>query len=484
MAEFSGNDIKKGYFWSFVSKFGVVAILFINNIVLSRLLTPEDFGAIAIVNIFIAISSILVESGFGSALIQRKAPTNTDYSSVFFFNIILSVSLYALLYFSVTWIADFVKINEITTLLRALGVVLIINSLFTIQRNRLQKQMNFKKISIVEISAALVGCTTGIIFAYNGYGVWSLIYYQITSSVLSCLLFWGISGWKPSWVFSSKSLKSLFKFGSGMLASSIIESIYTHTSSFIIGNRFSAASLGVFSQAHKLSDVPVNSLNTVVGSVSYPLFSSLQDEPSKVVQIFRRNFVLVAFFVFGVMTLFFTVAQSLILFLFTEKWVDSIPFFQIFCVSSPFLILNTMQTTIIKSMGRSRLFFVTQTAKRVLGLCLMLIAANFGLYIFAITVAFNIVIFNIINVLILKFIVHYGYKKYLRDITPPILLSLLCGVPALLLSNLLTLPPILNLIVISVLFFILYIGLGLIFKFEGSIFILNLLKKIIQKFKH
>ena len=315
-----------GMLWSSVGKFGTMGLQFISNLVLARLLMPSDYGVIGMLHIFIAVSSIFVTAGFGSALIQKKNPTHIDYTSVFYWNLVAAVVFYAILFFCGPAIARFYEMPELCIVLRIQSLSLIIQAFSTVQSNQLQKQLRFKELSIRNIVATLIGTVVAIIMAYFGYGVWSLVASSLVSSTAGVFLLWRMSSWRPTWEFSWQSLKELFAFGGLIALSSFVETVYSNIQGLIIGKWFSPSDLGYYSQAR-----------------------TLQDDKQRLLVGVRKNVNTITYLNFPLMVLFVVIARPLVLLLYGAKWEISIPYFQILCICGMVYTLNTLNTNVIKS---------------------------------------------------------------------------------------------------------------------------------------
>ena len=267
--------------WSATQRFGVLILSFISNLVLAWYLSAEDFGVIGMLTIFISLSETFIDSGLGAALIQKKEPTELDYSTVFWTNLLISIVLYIVLFFSAPFISKFYKMDILTPVLRIKAVVLIIQGFRLIQTTRLQKQLNFKRISIIYLTASFISTVTAIIAAIKGAGVWALVIKTLVDTFIRTLLFWIVGKWKPLFQFSKQSFKELFAFGGVMLSTSLIITIYSNCQALIIGKAFSAEQLGYYTQATKLEDIPTTAFEQIVNQVTFPVFSKLKEDIEK-----------------------------------------------------------------------------------------------------------------------------------------------------------------------------------------------------------
>nr|MDE7418991.1 oligosaccharide flippase family protein [Muribaculaceae bacterium] len=267
MANSLGNKVATGAIWASIEKFSMMALQFIVNLILARLLLPSDFGAIGMLAIFISVSQVLIDGGFASALIQKKLPTQTDYSTIFYWNVTFSSFLYLILFLFAPIIAKFFNMPVLSDVLRGIGLSLIINAAFSIQRVRLQKALAFKILAITNVSAYVLGSSLGIIMAYYDFGVWSLVVMQVSYGLIAVLILALITHWHPSLCFSKQSMKELFGFGGYIMAASILQEICKNIQGLIIGKRFSSIQMGYYSQAYKLDQVTCNSIPQVIVQV-------------------------------------------------------------------------------------------------------------------------------------------------------------------------------------------------------------------------
>lgn len=420
-----------GMLWSSVGRLGTMLITFLSNLVLARLLMPEDFGCIAMLYVFISISAIFVNGGLGSALIQRKNATHIDYTTVFYWNLVVSVLFYLLLFFTAPAIANFYAMPKLSPVLRVQSITLLIQSFTLVQAIQLQKQLRFKELSIRNLIAAAVGTVIGIVMAFYGFGVWSLVASSLCGAFASVLLLWHMSSWRPSWEFSFDTLWSLFSFGGLILLSNLVESIYTNIQRLVIGKMFTASDLGYYNQAKKLEEVPTATLSTIVNDVSFPVFSQLQDDPDKLKNALRKNIKAVTYLNFPLMLLLIVIAHPIITLLYTYKWEASVPYFQILCILGAVYTLNTLNTNIIKSLGKGMIYFLLQLFKRLLGIGMVIAGVQFGIMGMMYAVAIFGYICYIINAVVVGRLLHYGLFAQLRDWGGTFLLTLVTAAVAL-----------------------------------------------------
>ncbi len=480
-----GDNLKdktvSGMIWGAVGKVGTLTINFLTNLVLARLLMPEDFGAIAMLAIFLAVSNIFIQGGLGAALVQKKNPDHCDYSTVFYWNLVVAVLFYIILYLSAPFIADYYALPLVKPLLRVQSLVLLIQSFSIVQYTQLQKQMNFKALAIRNMAAALAGTLIAIPLALRGYGPWSLVASAILASIVNVLLLWKMSTWRPSWEFSFSSLKTLFSFGGLMLLSSLAETLYTNLQGLIIGKRFSAGDLGYFSQAKKLEEIPVTGLSSIVNDVTFPAFASLQDDLDRLLAGVRTSTKALTFLNFPLMILLMIVAQPLICLLYGSKWEPSAPYFQILCISGLIYTVNTLNTNVIKSLGKGKIYFVIQIIKRMIGIALILIGMRFGIYGLLWAVACVAYISFIINALVNKKLINYGIFRQLGDFGSILILALIVGALTYVLGFILPCHIYLTMLIQIVLYLGLYILIAKLLKMEELNTYLAIFAKIIHR---
>lgn len=413
--------------WNGIERFGSSLFLFISNIILARLLSPEDFGCIGMLLVFISLSDAIVDGGFGSALIQKKNPTQADYSTIFFWNILLSVSMYAVLYLTAPVIADFYSIPLLKDVLRVQSLVLVFNALALIQINVLKKQIAFKQIAKINIFGVLIGTVLGIICAYWGCGVWSLVVKVVATAIISCLMYWLIAVWKPTNIFSWKSFRELFRFGGFMFLISVVMSVYSNIIQLIIGKFFSPVTLGYYTQARKMEDLPRGSLSSVLANVIFPVFSSIQDDLVKVKNAARLCTRGIAYINFPLMILLMVIARPLFLLLFTDKWVHAIPYFQILCATELVLTIIEMNCRYLISLGNSKTNFIIVFIQCISAIILVVLGIPWGIYGVLFGFMLSRYISFIASAIYISKLLDYSFKEQIYDILPLGMLSLAVG---------------------------------------------------------
>ena len=459
MNEALGRKVIGGTIWASIDRIGAMALQFIVNLILARLLMPEDFGYIGMLAIFISVSQTLVDGGFGSALIQKKKPTQTDYSTIFFWNLIFSIFLYALLYISAPLVAYFFKLPLLGKILRVLGLTLIVNSLIIVQNNRLRKQLAFRTIALINISSLLVASAIAIFAAYKGCGVWSLVIMQILYGVFQACLLWGIVRWFPDLTFSFESLKKLFGFGGYLLAANILQVFCQNMQGIIIGRKFSATQMGFYAQAKKLDDVST-ALPNIIVQVIFPMYSQYQDNKQKLKELLGLSVRIISYLIFPLMLLLILIAEPLIAFLYGEKWLTCVPYFQVLCVGGLFACLQNVNYYAVAAVGKSAALFRWSFYKWGVLLTLLFVGAFWGIYgvLWGMVIS-SINIFLVNAALAFKY-VGYTFSRQVRDFIPVLIISILSFAGACLFKVCM---PDAHFVVTSILFVAIYFTLTWIF---------------------
>lgn len=457
-----------GILWSFAERFGYLLLQFITNLVLARLLTPDDFGLIGMMMVFIGLCTIMIDGGFGAALIQKKDPTHNDYSTIFYTNILISIVFYLGLFLIADTIAEFYSQPQLSNLVRILGFVLVFDSFSIIQNNILVKNLQFKQIAKIKISAAFLSSLIGIILALKDFGVWSLVVQYLTNSVMRTLFFWIRSSWHPTLIFSITSFKALFRYGSKLLLASFISEFYRNFQSLLIGRVFTPKDLGFYTQAKQLQTVPSTALMMIINQVTFPVFSQMRSNVDKLIMGIRSVLKSLVFVNFPIMILMAVVAKPLFVFLFTEKWLPSVPYFQLLCLGfGLLLVVHNLNLNVLKSIGRSDLVLRLEVIKKAIGIALILILLRFGIIGILLALWINSIIEFFLNGYYTGKCVGYGILKQIKDIAPTLVISSLIGLLTWLLFRKSSLHPLFAILAQVLMFGILYFGTAKIIGLEA-----------------
>lgn len=375
-----GHKALKGTIWASIDRFSTIGVQFIVNLVLARLLMPSDFGAIGMLTIFTGVSQVIIDGGFISALIQKKEPTQTDYSTIFYWNITLALLLYGVLFAAAPFIAEFYRMPILCDVLRVLGLWIIVFSINVVQTARLRKELSFKSIAITNLSAIIASGGIGIMLAFNGFGVWSLVGQQISYGAVTTIVYYILTRWHPSLTFSTQCLRQLFSFGGYMFLASVFQEICRNFQGIIIGRTFSATQMGYFSQAYRLDQVTSNAFPMVINQVMFPVYSSIQDDNEKLCDILSKNIRIISFIIFPLMGCLILTSESIITFLYGEKWLPCADYFKILCIGGLFTCLQNVNFFAVAAVGKSRQLFLWSIYKWVFLLVAMFSGLAFGMY--------------------------------------------------------------------------------------------------------
>lgn len=457
-----------GMVWTFIQRFMSIFIQFVSNIVLARLLTPDDYGCIGMLTIFMLLSATIIDGGFSSALIQKKRPTQEDYSTIFWWNLGLSIGVYLILYCSAPYIANFYHIDLLCPVLRVQGIVLIINALQTVQVNQLNKQFRFKKISIVTLLSSTVSLAITILLAYNGFGVWALVAQNLLMATIPTLIYWLTNKWSPSWIFSTKSFKELFDFGFFMFLTSLTSTFVNNIQGLLIGRFYSATQMGYYTKAHRTEMLASTSISQVISQVSYPLYAELQDNRQTLINTIKKLTLSVSYLTFPMMLLLILLAKPIFILLYSEKWLPAVPFFQILCIAGLAICLQSVNSQSIAAIGKSRAMFIWSFIKQSIGLIFMLVGLRvYGMRGLLIGMVMKSWLIYIINASLVS---HYiGYKLYrqLLDILPVLAISFIAFGISFLTTYWIDLPMYLDACIQLAVFIISYILMSVILKMES-----------------
>lgn len=409
------NTTVNGFIWSFVDNFSVQIGQFITGIILARLLEPKEFGLIGMITIFITLSQWFISSGFGQALIRKKNCTDIDYSTVFVFNLITGLILYLILFFCAQPISIFFKEPQLASLVKVLGLSLIIISFSIIQQTQLTKQLDFKKQTKISIISAVTSGAIGISAALYGFEVWSLVFKSLSEYLIRTYLLWKWSRWRPSFVFSIDSFKELFGFGYKLMLRGLIYTLFTNIYYVIIGKYFSTAQLGFYTRAEQFNTLPSSNINKVVNNVSYPVLSSFQDDPIALKNAYKRILTSLVFITSISMVTLAAIAEPLIIVTVGEKWRPTIEILQPMCFVGLMYPLVDFNLTILKVKGMSGLILKLELLKRLISIPVIFIAVLYGIKPLIFAMIFLSVLEFIINAYFSGKQILYSVKEQIVD---------------------------------------------------------------------
>ena len=472
------KETVKGFIWSFVQQFSTQLITFLVQIVLARVLLPSEFGLIGMLTVFIGIATAFFEGGMTSSLIRIPKTDTKDYSTVFFFNLGVSLLVYLLFFVAAPYIALFYKQPVLANIARVYGLSFIFLAFGTVQNTILIKEMKFKRQAIITFPALLIGSFLGVFLAYNDFGVWSLVYSMLLTNLLTSIFLWFSSDWRPKLIFDIDKFKLHFHFGYKMTISSLLDTVFTNIYQIIIGRIYEPVTVGYYTRANSLMMLPVGNISTALNKVVFPLFAKVQDDKLALREAYKKIMMIVLFIVTPIIVLMALLGNELIVFLFTEKWLPVVPIFQIICFSGVLYPLHMYNLLILQVKGRSDLFLRLEIIKKIVLIFIILISVFYGFtaLLFGYVIASIIALF--INTYYAGSIIDYTMKRQLFDIFPIFAISIGMGLVVFLVNNNLTAyNNISRLIISSISGVIIYIFLAFAFKFQTLSDIRNIIKK-------
>lgn len=474
-----------GVLWSFADMAANHGLQFIIQIILARLLLPEQFGLIGMILVFIAISNSVVDSGFTQALIRDQQTTQVDYSTVFYFNVFMACVMYGLLYISSTPISVFFGESELVPMLRILSLVLIINSLGIIQRVLLIKKVDFKTITKVNVIAVIVSGSITIVFAVRGYGVWSLVINIISMQIIQTTFLWIFNKWIPSWKFNIQSFKKYYKFGYKLLLSGLLDTIYNNIFLVIIGRIYSTSQLGFYTTAVRFRDMASQSISASVQRVSYPVLSSMQEDEKRLKNGFRKIIKTTAFINFPLMIGLAAIAFPLFNILFGEQWKPSVIYFQLLCLAGMLYPIHAVNLNILQVKGRSDLFLKLEIIKKAVLTLFIVLSLLFGLGIIGLIVAavVNSFIALLINTHYSAREINYSMKDQMKDLLPIFLISVVMGAIVYSIGNVLLTNDVVKIIIQIILGLLIYITVTKFAKIQELNELFYLVLQLFKKMK-
>lgn len=428
MQKINRKKVLSSLFWRFAERCGSQGVSLVVSIVLARLLSPEDYGTIALVTVFTTILQVFVDSGLGTSLVQKKDVDELDYSSVFYFNLMLCVALYVGMFLLAPYIAAFYEKPELVLVVRVLSITVLISGLQNIQQAYVSRNLLFRRFFFATLIGTITSAVVGIGMAYAGFGIWALVGQQISNSAVNVIVLWATVRWRPQKGFSLNRLRALLKFGWKILASTLLDTVYNNIRSLIIGKIYSSEDLAYYNQGKKFPYVIVTNINSSIDSVLLPVMSNSQDNRTRVKAMTRRAIKTSSYIMWPLMVGLAVCARPLVILLMTEKWLPCVPFLQIFCFSYAFYPMHTANLNAIKALGRSDVFLKLEIIKKIVGVTSILITVPFG----ALAIAMGMFVTTPINVLINSFpnreLLGYSFKEQFRDLVPYIGLALFMGV--------------------------------------------------------
>ena len=463
--------------------FIIFLVAFVVSVVLARLLDPAHYGQIALVTVFLNILQVFVDSGLGNALIQKKDADDKDFSTVFYFNMAMCTVLYIGLFIAAPWIAKFYKDMSLVPIIRVIGITLLISGVKNVQQAYVSRQMIFKKFFFATLGGTLFSAVLGIVMAYFGAGTWALVAQQLSNTCIDTLILWLVVKWRPKWMFSFDRLKHLFSFGWKLLVSALLDTVYNDLRQLIIGKKYTKEDLAYYNNGQRIPNLVVTNINTSIGSVLFPALSKEQDRPDLVKQHVRLAIKTSSFIMWPMLLGMAACAEPLVRIILTDKWLPAVPYMQIACFVYGMMPIHTANLQAITAMGRSDMFLRLEVIKKVIGIAVLLISMRYGVIAIAASAIFTGILSMFINAWPNRDLLHYYYSEQIADMAPSFILAFLMFIVVMQINRL-ALSPILLLLIQVPCGVAFYILGALIFKLDSLPFVLQYVKKTLQKIKN
>lgn len=475
-----GKKVVNNLFWRFAERCGAQGVTFIVSVVLARILDPSVYGTVAIVTVFTTILQVFVDSGLGNALIQKKNADDIDFSTVFYFNILVCMTLYVGLFLAAPFIAQFYGIGELTAVVRVLGLTIVISGVKNVQQAYVSRNMLFKRFFFSTLGGTIGAAVIGIAMALLGFGVWALVVQNLFNLLIDTIILWITVKWRPKKTFSLERLKGLFSFGWKLLVASILETLYQNLRSLIIAKIYSADDLAYFSRGKQFPNLLVTNINSSIDSVLLPTMSSVQDDKERLKAMTRRSIKTSTFLLTPLMMGLAVCAEPIVRIILTDKWLPCVFFLRVFCFTFAFYPIHTANLNAIKAMGRSDLTLKLGIIKKVIGIAILFATMFISVEAMAYGMAVSSVLSQVVNAQPNKKLLNYSYNEQIKDISAAFLLSGVMGV-CVIFVGLIPMNIYISLALQIIVGVTTYILLAFITKNESFLYILSMVKTYIKK---
>jgi len=461
-----------GFKWGTLERIATYGISFVISVIIARILVPSDYGIVGMIAIFLAISQVFIDGGFGSALIRKQDRTNLDFSTVFYYNIAISLVFYLILFVCAPLIAKFYNMPVLIPVTRVVALNTVIGAFGAMHRTKLNIAVDFKTQAKISIITLFITGTIGIFMAYKGFGVWALIIQGLASTLVSTGLIWHFVHWKPEFAFSRSSFLELFGFGSKLMLAGLLNATYTNIYNLVIGKKYNASDLGYYTRADSIVQLPASNITMLIQRVTFPVLSEIQNDTKRLADSYRRLLKMTAFIIFPFMTLLAALSEPLIKVLLTDKWSPSVPLMQILCFGFMFFPIHAINLNLLQVKGRSDLFLRLEILKKLMITIVLFVSFNFGVLAICLGIVLTSLVSLIINTYYTGKFIHVGFVKQMMDIVPIFIIAVIAGIFAYLPSF----------FIVNSFFQLFLGGLAGIILFIGvaSIFKINELKEIKQ----
>lgn len=417
------NKALKGGLWSGIEQFSSKVVQFVFTIILARLLSPDDYGVVALTLVFFSIASVLIDSGFATALIRKPDKNEWDLSTCFFFNIVVAFLVYIILFFCAPLIAHFYSQPILVPVIRVSGISLIINAFYIVQNAQFQYKVDFKSLAKISVTASVLSGCIGVLMAYIGFGVWAIVWQNITQTLITLVMQWLLSKWRPMMVFSKESFHYLVNFGSKLTFSYLIGVLYENLYSLVVGKFYTSSQLGLYNRAETIGRMPAANVTALLQRVSFPIFSLIQDDKERLCLNFRRSIRMSVFITFPILLSLSALATPLVRILLTEKWDGCINYLQIMCFSFMLYPIHALNLNLLQVKGRSDLFLKLEIYKKILGIVVLIITAPISVAAMCYGMVFSSFVCLFINTYYSRHLIGVGFKMQIIDIFPSLINS-------------------------------------------------------------
>ncbi len=476
------QSVVTNFIWRFLERGGTYVMNFVVSLVLARLLEPSLYGSIALVTAITSILQVFVDSGMANSLIQKKDTDDLDYSSVFYFNLVFCLVLYAGLFLAAPMIARLYHDLSLTPVVRVLGLTIVVSGVKNVQQAYVAKTMQFRRFFFASLGGTLFAAVVGIALAYRGYGVWALVFQQLLNVAVNTAILWLTVGWRPKRLFSWQRLGALISYGWKLLVSQLLDTAYIKLYQFIIGLRYSTADLAFFNRGEQFPTLIMENVNASIDSVLLPVLSSEQDDKTRVREMTRRAIRVSSFVLMPLMAGLAACAEPMVRLLITEKWLPAVPYMQLFCVYFAFWPLHTANLNAIKAIGRSDIFLRQEIIKKVLETGILLVTMRYGVMAITLGMLVSGFLALIVNAWPNRRLLDYTLGRQLLDATPAMLLS--CAMALAILPVTRTaLPDLVKLLIMVPAGVGVYVGGSLLFKVDSFRYLLEIVKKLLSRGK-
>ena len=476
----SSKIVISNFIWRFAERCGAQLVTFVVSIVLARLLMPEDYGTVALVTVFTTIMQVFVDSGLGTALIQKKDADDLDFSSVFYFNFLVCIILYLVMFLAAPLIASFYNMPELTPIVRVISLTIIISGIKGVQQSYVSRNMLFKRFFYATLGGTIFSAFLGIAMAYAGFGVWAIVAQQLSNTAIDTLILWITVKWRPKLIFSWVRLKGLLGFGWKMLCSALLDTGYNNLRNLLIGKLYSSSDLAFYNQGDKFPSLIVTNINSSINSVLLPAMSKEQDDKDRVKNMTRRSIMVSCYIMAPLMIGLACCAKNVVTIVLTEKWLSCVFFLQVFCVTYLFYPIHTANLNAIKALGRSDLFLKMEIWKKVVGMVLLLSTMFISVKAMAYSLLISTLTSMIINSRPNKKLLEYSFLEQMKDILPSICLAFGMGV-AVYLIGFLPVPTLPLLLIQVICGGMIYIVGSAIFRLEPYVYIKDMLLSFVRR---